>query len=235
MKTRSYSFIVAIALLLASFTGKTSVKAAAAPVCLTGSGTANPVLSVPLPALTAGDSVGVTSKSVNPSDTLSLVLFSPSYGPVFGPIGAGSVNATFTISDPASNWGMDLWDLSSGSVTYTISINGGCGAVAGRIVPIFTDGRLNNMDSGQNAAVYCNADGSVTVYSVYGNTGYLAFTATAKEINAVPKHPAKNTLIKQGKGARLYRLTDGQLQVNRAFGKNTADYVYIFEDCVPAQ
>jgi hypothetical protein len=82
--------------------------------------------------------------------------------------------------------------------------------------PIFTDGRLNDCDAGQTAAVYCNDDGSVKVLAIFKGEGYPAFTATEDEIAAVPTHPAKNTLIKSGNGAFLYRLTSGLLQVNRA-------------------
>jgi hypothetical protein len=80
----------------------------------------------------------------------------------------------------------------------------------------FSDGRLNKCDAGQTAAVYCKADGSVEVLAIYKGEGYPAFTATTEEIAKVPTHPAKNTLIKSGNGAFLYRLTSGLLQVNRA-------------------
>jgi hypothetical protein len=82
--------------------------------------------------------------------------------------------------------------------------------------PIFTDGRLNDCDAGQTAAVYCQSNGSVEVKAIYKGEGYPAFTASEDEIAKVPTHPAKNTLIKSGNGAFLYRLTSGLLQVNRA-------------------
>jgi hypothetical protein len=63
--------------------------------------------------------------------------------------------------------------------------------------------------------VYCKDDGSVEVKAIFDGKGYPAFIATREEIAKVPTHPAKNTLIKQGNGAFLYRLTSGELQVNR--------------------
>jgi hypothetical protein len=97
---------------------------------------------------------------------------------------------------------------------------------------LFHDGRLNNDDAGETFAVYCKADGSVEVMAIYKGEGFLAFVASPAEIAAVPTHPATNTIIKQGKGAFLYRLTSGLLQVNRAEdGTPAKDYSFAFPDC----
>jgi hypothetical protein len=96
----------------------------------------------------------------------------------------------------------------------------------------FTDGRLNCNDAGQTAAIYCKPDGSVEVLAIFEGKGYPAFTASPAEIASVPAKPAKNTLIKQGNGAFLYRLTSGQLQVNRREdGTPAKDYSFRFNDC----
>jgi len=104
------------------------------------------------------------------------------------------------------------------------------GPLGGTSVCSFTDGRLNKCDAGQTAAVYCLADGSIRVYAIFESKGYLAFTASPKEIDAVPLHPAQNTLIKQGNGARLYRLTGGELQLNRV-APDGQDHSFTFSDC----
>jgi hypothetical protein len=92
----------------------------------------------------------------------------------------------------------------------------------------FTDGRLNCHDAGQTAAVYCESDGSVVGLAIYKGVGYPAFIATKAEIDAVPANPEKNTLIKEGNGAFLYRLTSGQLQVNRAEDGTGKTYSFKF-------
>jgi hypothetical protein len=89
----------------------------------------------------------------------------------------------------------------------------------------FHDGRENCNDAGQTDAVYCK-DGGVTVYALYKEVGYLAFTVTKAELASFPEKPARNTLIKQGKGAELYRLTSGELQLNGPNG-----YTYRWPGC----
>jgi hypothetical protein len=95
----------------------------------------------------------------------------------------------------------------------------------------FADGRLNHCDAGQTVAVYCEKDGSVTALAIYANKGYPAFTVTPDEIAQVPIHPAKNTAIKSGNGATLYRLTSGEMQVNRAEDGTGKLYAFRFKDC----
>lgn len=75
-------------------------------------------------------------------------------------------------------------------------------------------------------------DGSVRVYAPNGEQWYIAFTASPADIDKVPKHPTVNILIKQGMGARLYRLMSGELQVNSTHPNGSEwDYVFIFQDC----
>ena len=87
-------------------------------------------------------------------------------------------------------------------------------------------------DAGETFAVYCQSDGSVKVITIHQDSkGYPAFTASPKEIAAVPNKPAANTAIKSGDGATLYRLTSGQLQLNRAEFGTGKRYSFIFNDC----
>jgi len=94
------------------------------------------------------------------------------------------------------------------------------------------DGRLN-CDAAQTVAVYCLSDGSVKILAIDAvtNNGTLAFIASPTEIAKVPAKPTKNTAIKSGMDATLYRLTSGELQVNRnePSGK---PYVFIFNGCL---
>ncbi len=122
---------------------------------------------------------------------------------------------------------------------------------------LFDDGRLNNSDPWETAAIYCLADGSVRVY-VIGNPWHIAFTASpAAIINSSITPPDAGAgqsglgsasvilegigiyyyfshssghqaiLISQGMGASLYRLPNGMLQVNSP-GLNPKDGDYNF-------
>ncbi len=93
--------------------------------------------------------------------------------------------------------------------------------------PIFMDGRLNNCEPWQTAAVYCQADGSVRVYVPGKPLWTIAFTASLTDIALVSKNPSVNTLIMQGGGARLYRLAGGKFQVVTP-GLNPVDGNYNF-------
>ena len=113
-------------------------------------------------------------------------------------------------------------------VVTNISFTAGA---SGFVCPMFWDGRLNDCDPGQTVAVYCLADGSVNILAIYKSMGYDAILASPSEIAAVPKHPVVNTPIKSGNGATLYRLTSGELQVNRAEDGTGKTYRFIFNDC----
>jgi hypothetical protein len=108
--------------------------------------------------------------------------------------------------------------------TFDVNFGGGVGRG-----PLFTDGRINNDDAGETVAIYCSK-GDVTVFAIFEGKGYLAFKVTKAELDKLPKHPAQNLLVKEAKGARLYKLTTGELQVNRASGEGT-EYVYRWSGC----
>ncbi|MEP7288885.1 MAG: hypothetical protein ABI947_24295 [Chloroflexota bacterium] len=98
----------------------------------------------------------------------------------------------------------------------------------------FNDGRLNNdigAEADQTVAVYC-VDGGVMAYAIYKSQGYFAFKLTKDQIAKVPTKPKQNTLIHQALGVRLYRLTSGELQVNRTMLDPTqGDYVFRWAGC----
>jgi len=95
----------------------------------------------------------------------------------------------------------------------------------------FGDGRLNAKDAGETFALYCSS-GVLNVWTIDPATsvGKFAFSVTPAEIAAFPAKPTVNTAIKSGGGATLYRLTSGQLQVNRN-EKTGKTYAYIFNGC----
>jgi hypothetical protein len=120
-----------------------------------------------------------------------------------------SFSDNYNIGDLIEIYISDASD-SSVDVFTTIPNCGTCTWSAG-------DDRLNKCDSGQTAAVYCLSDGSVKVMSIHSDSkGYLAFIASPTDIAKVSAKPAINTPIMSGDGATLYRLTSGELQVNRA-------------------
>jgi hypothetical protein len=96
-------------------------------------------------------------------------------------------------------------------VTVLAPCSGGAGAAP------FTDGRLNNYDAGQTAAIYCEDQG-ITVYGFYKTISFIAFKASKAEIAAVPEKPIRNTKIKQAHGITLWRLSSGEFQVNAPDG-----------------
>jgi len=96
--------------------------------------------------------------------------------------------------------------------------------------PICTnvDGRVNILcyDEAQTAAIYCNADGSITVrgYVTPPNPWPIAFTISKTKIETVGV-PSTNTPLGDGMGITLYRLAGGGFQVN-APGQHGTEYVW---------
>lgn len=107
---------------------------------------------------------------------------------------------------------------------WTITIGTDCDNGVTQLT--FTDGRVNSHDGQETAAVYCNENGGVDVWTVIDSVGYFAFTATRTDLARVPEKPRQNTLIKSSLGVALYRLTSGELQINSA-----NDYVFIWDGC----
>jgi len=188
----------------------------------------------------AGGTNGFSGRA-NPGETLTVrvtlstatfATFTLNYAGSAGAILAGPATAPHSLSftvgaTPPSGLG---WYIQSANGSVNVTADCGFGAVSLAGGPLFDDGRLNDADAVETSAVYCLEDGSVRIY-IPGNPSWgVAFTASPAEIARVPKKPAKNTLIKEAKGARLYRLTTGELQLNSPMNEHS-DYVFIFKDC----
>jgi len=113
--------------------------------------------------------------------------------------------------------------------------SGSCSGTATSL--LFPDSRLNQ-DPGQTVTAYCQngggiyTGGTLSVYTIDPVTskGVFAFNVTPAEIAAVPAKPAVDTVIKSGSGATLYRLTSGELQLNRPEPSGKM-YAFRFADC----
>ncbi|MDX2077636.1 MAG: hypothetical protein SFZ02_14500 [bacterium] len=79
------------------------------------------------------------------------------------------------------------------------------------------DGRVNWEDNAQTAAVYCEADGSITLVAISQDTGrgLYALRASAREIARAGIPDTDPILLKQDmrEEMRLYRLSSGEFQV----------------------
>jgi hypothetical protein len=149
-------------------------------------------------------------------------------GRAFPPFGTGSAtSANGSVIATANGTGSVFFannNAPGATMHWTITVGKDCDNGVTGIT--FTDGRVNSHDGAETAAVYCNADGSVDVWTVYNSVGYFAFTATKADLAKVSEKPLKNTLIKSRLGVSLYRLTTGELQINSA-----NDYVFIWDGC----
>lgn len=93
------------------------------------------------------------------------------------------------------------------------------------------DGRVNDEDAAAEAAIYCQPYG-IDVYDLgISGEGDLALRVTWAEIDDVPVNPEENTLIAGVPGFGLYRLTNGQLQLNGPVDWEGKPYVYIWDGC----
>lgn len=98
---------------------------------------------------------------------------------------------------------------------------------------LYDDGRLNNNDALETAAVYCTENGGLVIYGPPppSSLWHIVLTVTTAELDSVPTHPDIDILIKSGGGVNLYRLTSGELQINAPGVDAKGDYVFIFKDC----
>jgi hypothetical protein len=218
---RSTILAVIIALIF-GFVGFSSPNMARAVGCTSGSvvatfsGTSYSA-SASFP-IDAGDTI--SASSTDPSTSMSIGVL-PS---TLVAIGIGSVSGTMPVSGTGGIF-------AGGSNPFTLNYQyGRCsGAPA-----VFKDGRLNSMDAGQSAAIYCTDKGLVVytfTMTVHGNFWKPTFTASFAEIARVKTNPEKNLLIKQAGSVRLYRLASGELQINAPGLNGFYDYSFIFTTC----
>ncbi len=168
------------------------------------------------PPANAWDSSDVIKVAVTGTGTGTIRIVSFGGTNLSGPIavpGVVTFSGPYNVGDNANAF-FDL-QVTSGTLDYDPS----CVIPnAPAVGSVFSDGRLNQ-DAGQTAAVYFqtrrDANGlpqrEIEVWAVVNGKGIKAFTVTQAELDAVDYQPAVNTLIKQGQGVRLYRLTSGQL------------------------
>ena len=97
--------------------------------------------------------------------------------------------------------------------------------------PFIDDGRANSHDLAASFALYCPADG-IEVYVIgEANIGQKAFLATWDEIAQFPTMPESNTLITEGMGVQLYRLTTGEFALIGPVEADGKTYDLVFSDC----
>ena len=230
------SAISAIVLFVTGSINILSAKAAAAPVgCQSYAAFFKVLESAPRTNFLIWDGLYV----LQPGEKLIFTLTPGSTAKV--DIGTTDFKGTYSTSQttqlPVSiNYGSlakdEIWGVEPTSGNFFVSVK--CielTATSAAACPIFFDGRLNDCDAGETVAIYCEADGSINVLAIWMSQGYAAIVASPVEIAKVPKNPTVNTAIKSGNGATLYRLTSGELQVNRAENDTGKMYHFIFNDC----
>jgi len=164
-----------------------------------------------------------TSTSVDVEIALNGNYYKTIYPNVFGATG----NYTFTDVDAAYIAGITVtvYNTSGGAVGGPSSVSANCGG--GTCTE--PDNRMNSecKNADQSVAVYCDG-GTLSFYAIYHGKGTLAFRMTQAELSRFPATPARNILIKQAMGVRLYKLSSGQYQVNRA-KQDGSDYWFRWE------
>ncbi len=108
------------------------------------------------------------------------------------------------------------------------SVNAATPSPTPGLLPLYNDGRVNIYDALESVTAYCVNYGDVQVWAVKNSQGYYAFTATKAELNAQPFNPAQPLLIKQSLGVQLWRLPNGQLQINGPSYNSSAPGQYAF-------
>ena len=102
------------------------------------------------------------------------------------------------------------------------------------------DGRVNWMDNAQTAAVYCEADGSITLLAISQDTGrgLYAIRVTVREVARAGIPEEEPLLLKTDMRdeMRLYRLSTGEFQVVAPYtdavqGTLPNGYVFIWSGC----
>jgi hypothetical protein len=174
------------------------------------------------------DTVSMTWKPILGDSPLNVLLLDDEGNTIadirtrYGATGVVTTGTTMTIPQAMDAASVIVW---SAVVAYPYALSGSC-----RQTHLFNDGRLDADGAFQSVALYC--DGTTLIaYAIFESKGYFAFKLTQDEINEYPDYPDHNVLIKQAKGVRLYRLTTGELQVNR----DTPDgkqYSIILDSCV---
>jgi hypothetical protein len=96
--------------------------------------------------------------------------------------------------------------------------------------------RRMNCQGIQYYGVYTYNRGGVCYLDAYrmkddGSPGRRVWRVTSRDLTRVPELPERNTLITEGDGIALYRLTSGELQVNAGPAGDGKVYVMVFNGC----
>ena len=233
MKRKSIVLSVLFALIF-TFVGLAHPMAVHAACGTAASGTydASQTSSVNQIPMSAGDVISATLSASANLATINIIIIeeSPTSRQIGGANHAGSSVNVSAVAPEDGLYDVSLFQTPTAGVTMTFSVtcSGGSGG-SGATQLTFTDGRVNSHDGQETAAVYCNENDGVDVWTVIDSKGYFAFTATKADLASVPEKPFTNTLIKSGGGVALYRLTRGELQITPA-----NDYVFTWRGCPAA-
>lgn len=151
----------------------------------------------------------------------------------------------FAVSIPASTAIGDLMTMridlldSGGGVLATDSLDYHCGI--GVVVPVaspevsldpqpaFYDGRINDFDTAAPIAIYPHMVDGEAGLIIYDTAGVVLLVISPQQIADAPENPEDNVLISEANGVALYRLTNGDWQIN-APQYNGKTYVIIFSE-----
>jgi hypothetical protein len=98
------------------------------------------------------------------------------------------------------------------------------------IHPPFSDGRINNWDTGNPVVLFGHDYETGRGLVVYSPEGAVVLEASPEQIAAITECPAENTLIVSAGDVALYRLASCHYQLNAPSLDGTKTYVLIFND-----
>jgi hypothetical protein len=95
------------------------------------------------------------------------------------------------------------------------------------------DARINPVctEQQQSVAIYCTEGGGIKLIPVVGGVGVQpTYQITGAQVNAVVAS-SQNKLIKQFGGIKLYRLSDGRLEIVSPSPTGDKPYIFIWKSC----
>jgi hypothetical protein len=109
-----------------------------------------------------------------------------------------------------------------------------CGMFNWRPDASFVDGRLNLADPWESVAIYCYADGTLSVLRPR-YPGDLAspevIRLTQRQLSLYPQKPAQNILLRNKSDVQLYLLTSGELEIVATTREPDKLYKFILGGC----
>jgi hypothetical protein len=98
------------------------------------------------------------------------------------------------------------------------------------VVAPFSDGRINNWDTGNPVVLFGHDYETGRGLVVYSPKGALFLEASPEQIAAIAECPSENTLIVSAGDVALYRLASCEYQLNAPSLDGTKTYVIIFNE-----